>query len=962
MKQLTAFSTALLFLLGMMSVVMAQSHVLISEFVVTPTAGEFIEIYNGTGAAVDLSNYYLTDAIALNDNDYVNLVNGTFTPDANDFLARFPAGASIANNDYLVIALDDTAFNRVYGFDADFELKSTSTAAPDMVAPGANYIGTNVGLTNAGEVLILFYWDGASDLVKDVDYVVWGDKEEAVNKTGVQKDGPDADTNATTYLNDTAVAAQISVSSGTPHGLNKSMARKSLSEVGETISGGNGISGHDETSENLAAAFTEADLSPGEKTVNYVNVTFLCNTAAWQDTLFANSMVHIRGTVITDAGQSADDVTIDTLSPGTFMTWNGISNMYLENIEGDYWQGTFRIPAGIKMAYKFFLNASHDTVYAGAEWENAGWERNITTPPWVYSGNRGLDLSNFAGSDTTLPIQFANGWKDPLSDQFEKPYTTQPNTFLVYVRVNMFGWEEFNPLTHVVGIRGSNMVDWQKTGEISWDETYPLKREGAAGVAGGFYSGAIHVPVQYATAGLSFKFVVHKEGNPLNEPWDNMVYNPNTQYNVTTTGNDTTVYWKWFDNLNLKPAQHPDRIRVYYIVDVKNAIADRGFTLGDTLQVQTGFNQTASQRNDLYLKRQGTGTVYKGNHYIQSMKGRELYYQYYSVIKGTSYREVYFNFQYPDKSNPVAERRAFTPDSTTITIADTGSSIIDPRRMPRFRNVQIIAQDSLLINLECDVRPAIYQIKAGSVLDDIQGFVDVTHPDSVLKWGVAVNGPMTGGWSSPGGDWGRHLMSYSHKAMHDDGLNGDRVKGDSIFTIQFKMYKGLATQTNGPTNIIGQEFKFGIGGGDNEGGYGNNHIVNIDDSQSQYTLQAQFGSIDPLFYSAWNFDTHGPATGVDKEKTAMPDKFALEQNYPNPFNPTTIIKYTLPKEVDVTLKLYNMRGQEVKTLVSKKQLAGNYVVEWDGRDNNGIAVSTGIYFYRIQAGKFNRTNKMLLIK
>lgn len=964
MKKLTTFSTGLLFLLSMMSVTMAQSHLLISEFVVTPTAGEFIEIYNGTGDTVDLSNYYLTDAIYKNDNDYVNLVDGTYTPEeATDFLARFPSGATIANGEYLVIAVDGTGFNTTYSFDADFELKGTSATTPDLVAPGANYIGSNVGITNAGEVLILFYWDGASDLIQDVDYVVWGDKEEAVDKTGVQKDGPDADTDATTYLNDTAITAQISASSSTPHGFGKSMARRSLNEANEKTSGGNGITGHDETSEDLAAAFMEADLSPGEKTVSYVNVTFLCNTAAWQDTLFANSLVHIRGTLITEAGQAVDDVTIDTLSPGTILTWNGMSQMYLDNVEGDYWKGTFRIPAGIRMAYKFFLNASHDSVYPGAEWEHAGWERNITTPAWVYPGNRGLDLSNFAGSDTTLPLQFANGWKDPLGDQFEKPYQTQPNSFIVYVRVNMIGWEEFSPLNHVVGIRGANKSDNQKTGEISWNETYPMKREGAAGVAGAFYSTAIHVPEQYATAGLSFKFVVHKTGNPLDELWDNMAYNPNVQYDVTTTGKDTTVYWKWFDNLNLKPAEHPDRIRVYYIVDVRNAVADRGFTLGDTLQVQTGFNQTASQRNDLYLKRQGTGTIYQGNHYIQSMKGRELYYQYYSRIKGSSYREVYFNFQYPDKANPVAERRAFTPDSTVITIADTGSSISDPRRMPRFRNVQVIAQDSLLVTLECDVRPAIYQLKAGAILEDIQGFVDVTHPDSVLAWGVAVNGPLTGGWSSPGGDWGRHLMSIPHKAMHDDGLNGDRVKGDSIFTILFKMYRGKATQVNGPTNIIGQEFKFGIGGGDNEGGFGNNHIVNIDDSQPQYTIYAQFGSIDPLFYSAWDFDKRGPATGVDiAENTTIPDKFRLEQNYPNPFNPTTIIKYSLPKEVDVTLKLFNMRGQEVKTLVSKKQLAGIYAVEWDGRDNSGIAVSTGIYFYRIQAGKFTRTNKMLLVK
>jgi len=103
-------------------------------------------------------------------------------------------------------------------------------------------------------------------------------------------------------------------------------------------------------------------------------------------------------------------------------------------------------------------------------------------------------------------------------------------------------------------------------------------------------------------------------------------------------------------------------------------------------------------------------------------------------------------------------------------------------------------------------------------------------------------------------------------------------------------------------------------------------------------------------------------TEIKKFDTATPNEFSLGQNYPNPFNPTTIIKYSLPKEVAVTLRLFNMRGQEVKTLVNKKQLAGNYAVEWDGRDNNGIAVSTGIYFYRIEAGKFSKMNKMLLIK
>ena len=150
----------LLLSFGMMSFSLAQGHLLVTEFVVTPTDGEFIEIYNGTGATLDLTNYYICDAIYNNDNDYINIVDGTYTTYNSDFLAQFPAGAIIDDGEYQVIALDGAAFNTTYGFDADYELKATSETTPDMIAPGADYIGSSAGLSNDGEVIILYYWDG----------------------------------------------------------------------------------------------------------------------------------------------------------------------------------------------------------------------------------------------------------------------------------------------------------------------------------------------------------------------------------------------------------------------------------------------------------------------------------------------------------------------------------------------------------------------------------------------------------------------------------------------------------------------------------------------------------------------------------------------------------------------------------------------------------------------------------
>jgi len=94
--------------------------------------------------------------------------------------------------------------------------------------------------------------------------------------------------------------------------------------------------------------------------------------------------------------------------------------------------------------------------------------------------------------------------------------------------------------------------------------------------------------------------------------------------------------------------------------------------------------------------------------------------------------------------------------------------------------------------------------------------------------------------------------------------------------------------------------------------------------------------------------------------------FDLHQNYPNPFNQTTEIRYDIPTYVPqggITLKIYDMLGQEVRTLIDH-QFAnpGSYTVRWDGKDNAGRAVASGEYLYQLQASHYTDTKKMLLIK
>ncbi|RLC44772.1 MAG: hypothetical protein DRH57_08870, partial [Candidatus Cloacimonadota bacterium] len=94
----------------------------------------------------------------------------------------------------------------------------------------------------------------------------------------------------------------------------------------------------------------------------------------------------------------------------------------------------------------------------------------------------------------------------------------------------------------------------------------------------------------------------------------------------------------------------------------------------------------------------------------------------------------------------------------------------------------------------------------------------------------------------------------------------------------------------------------------------------------------------------------------------IPYVFELEQNYPNPFNPETKIEYQLPRDTQVEISIYNIRGEKVKTLVNDKENAGHHSVIWNGTDDRNRELSSGIYLYRIKIDGYCATKKMLLVK
>ena len=104
-----------------------------------------------------------------------------------------------------------------------------------------------------------------------------------------------------------------------------------------------------------------------------------------------------------------------------------------------------------------------------------------------------------------------------------------------------------------------------------------------------------------------------------------------------------------------------------------------------------------------------------------------------------------------------------------------------------------------------------------------------------------------------------------------------------------------------------------------------------------------------------------PPVGINTDDQ-IPFTFAVGHNYPNPFNPTTTIKYQLPQMSDVKLVIYNVLGQKVRTLINRQVEAGYHTVVWDGHNDSGQQVATGLYIYKFEASDYVKTMKMMLLK
>ena len=825
-----------------------SQKILISEFVVTPTVGEFAEIYNPSDSPVLLSDYYLTDAtFAAGGQFYYNIVTDTNYGGGGfgDFHARFPDGAMIQPAEYQTIALNgDADFFGEYGVNPTYEMDQAEHASgvpdaiPDMQeAVLYSIFGSdstnNPGLSNGDEIIILYHWNGMSDLVADVDYVLYNSasptpNDEAVDKTGVRIDGPDADTLSSEYLPDTPTANQLSAIN---HSFGVSVHRSDFAEGSQIGSGGNGVSGANETSENLDQTFSNNSVpSPNAawQPINTARVQMVHNAA---DPALAVVDVYQNGLVL------LNDFSFREATP------------FIDT------------PAGVLINYGFAPGNSSSV---------ADTLRNF---PVIFDQD-----SSYIG--------FATGVLDPLN------FLPNPDGEDIFFTIH--GKDQARELSQTPG-----MV-----------EVFTMH-------------GITDVPAVDLTA------------RGVGVLYNDVIYGEVTEYVIFT------------------PA--------IYILDITDS---------------TGTDFYASFELDL------------------------------SGLADSALALFASGFAEPDsnQNGPQAGMFAALPNGTVIELPQVMNyaslQLIHNSPDPALDTVDIYLNDSLFVDdlvfrqatRYLDV-PANFKFLLGIAPGNSSSAGDtILALEGELPPNISINGLLSG------------VLDTSNFAPNPDGLDITfNIRGnDSARTVsstpgQTEFYVMHGATDAPAVDVVAR----GLGTLFEDVFYSDAteyinlpptfYTIDLYDSTGNTLLASFTADLNTLADSALTvfasgfLDTvanqNGPAfglfaalangtvielpeipLGIVNLESLLPVEYALHQNYPNPFNPTTTIRYDLKQSGDVQLVIYYLLGQKIRTLVNTSQDAGYQNVVWDGRNDSGTSVASGIYIYRLEAGDYVNTRKMILMK
>ena len=380
---------------------------------------------------------------------------------------------------------------------------------------------------------------------------------------------------------------------------------------------------------------------------------------------------------------------------------------------------------------------------------------------------------------------------------------------------------------------------------------------------------------------------------------------------VVTAG--SSVYSAYYNDDTTYVTTYP--VDITFACNMEFEIVSGRFDpLTDTLSARGSFNGWGS--SDILDVSLGDPNIYEVTTSLYQKEGDTLYYKFaYITSHGTTWENdpnAAYGITASDISGGTAYSLRTFNDATLATVT----------------------------NYECTI---LFTVDMDGAVSAISGLPFTSVSNVVL---CGANAPLA--W--PSGGWPTSDSSLTIP-LYDDGTNGDVTSGDNIWStnLTFPQYSPFHIQYKYGAN-------FGIdtsnqGGNDNENSVGTDHFITMTAPMLSGTVENVFG-------------TMGEHTLIDvivsdvaNELPGIPVTYELAQNFPNPFNPSTNIRFSIPESGLVKLKVYNVMGEEVATLLNEQKNAGNYEVQFDAS-----RLASGVYFYSIITDNFVSTKKMVLLK